>query len=177
HDVQLRYRRKPDGSGSLRVYWEARGFPRQTIPPSAFKSESTEAITLGGLQRAGRLAFTQHHCAKCHAPADGFGPSAMPETGEIGPVLVGIGERVSEEWLRRWIADPKSLKPTTHMPALVDVTTEEGRQQSADLAAYLAGLKLGVTATDAPDASLAKAGGVHFHELGCVACHTPPDRS
>lgn len=174
HEIEIRYESSADGSGNFRLYWEEADIQLQTIPPSAFSAEISDEAKLGELQRHGRLAFTQQHCAKCHVPSEGFGTTAMPETGEIGPILVGIGDRVSEEWLRRWIANPKALKPTTHMPRMVDPETPEGLQQTADLAAYLASLKMGADVGVAPDATLAKAGGVHFHELGCVACHVVP---
>ncbi len=174
HDLEVHYQSTDDGSGTFRLYWEEAKLPRQTIPPGAYTAEISTEAKQGELKRLGRLAFTQHHCAKCHTPTEGLGTTPMPETGEIGPILVGIGERVTEDWLQRWIADPKALKPTTHMPQLVDPTTPEGRQKTADLAAYLASVKLGGAPVVAPDASLAKEGGVHFHELGCVACHTPP---
>lgn len=175
HDFELSYRSKEDGSAAFRLYWEERGFPRQTVPFSAFKTEVTEAATLGELHRAGRLIFTEQNCAKCHQSATGFGAAPMPEVSEMGPILFGIGERTTAEWLNRWIADPKALKPTTHMPSLVDATTPEGRQQAADLTAYLLTMKLGVPQPAAPDAGLAQAGGAIFHELGCVACHQTPD--
>ena len=177
HEFELTYKSKADGSAAMRVYWQEAGFVRQTIPPTAFTSEATDATKSGELLRSGRLHFTQQNCAKCHVSNEGFGATPMPETGEIGPILVGIGERVTEEWLQRWISDPRHLRPTTHMPTLVNTETEEGRQQVADLAAYLASQKLGLPATPAPDAALAEKGGLHFHELGCVACHNPPDKT
>lgn len=177
HDFELTYKSKEDGSAAMRIYWEEAGFVRQTIPPTAFVAEETEATRAGELLRMGRLHFTQQNCAKCHVSNEGLGAAPMPETGEIGPILVGIGDKVTEEWLQRWISDPKHLRPTTHMPTLVDAKTEEGRQQAADLAAYLAGLKLGTPPAAAPDAALAEKGGAHFHELGCVACHNPPDKA
>ncbi|HVJ47131.1 MAG TPA: cytochrome c, partial [Luteolibacter sp.] len=45
------------------------------------------------------------------------------------------------------------------------------------LTAFLATSKLGGAPTPAPDASLSQKGGLHFHELGCVACHNPPDKN
>lgn len=177
HEFELTYKSREDGSAAMRVYWQEAGFVRQTIPATAFVAEASEAATTGELLRAGRLHFTQQNCAKCHVSGEGFGPTPMPETGEIGPILIGIGDRVTEEWLQRWISDPKHLRPTTHMPTLVNAETEEGRQQAADLAAYLAASKLGAAAVPAPAASLAEKGGVHFHELGCVACHNAPDRT
>lgn len=173
HDILVKYSSPEDGSGNFRLYWEEDGMPRQTIPPSAYSVGPGEPAAKGELVRHGRMVFAEQHCAKCHAPENGFGIDPMPETGEIAPILAGVGERVSEEWLREWIADPKALKPTTRMPRLVDPTTSEGLQQAADLAAFLAVSKTGGDVAPAPGKELAKAGGVHFHELGCVACHFP----
>jgi len=177
HEFTLNYRSNDDGSANLRVYWEELSFPRQTIPPTAFAGEPTPAAALGGRQRHGRVLFTQHHCMKCHAPDTGLGTNPMPETTEIGPLLFGIGDRVNEEWLRRWLADPHTLRPGTRMPDLVDSSTPEGRQQAADLAAYFAASTMGAAMPAAPDPELARAGGAHFHELGCASCHTPPDQN
>jgi cytochrome c1 len=173
HEVSISYTSQADGAGEFRLYWEEEEMPRQTIPPSAYSAELTADAKLGELKRDGRMAFAQQNCSKCHAPEDGFGATPMPETGEIAPILAGAGDRVSEGWLRKWIADPKALKPTTHMPQLVDPTTPEGLQMAADLAAFLASSKMGAEEVPAPDPGLAKAGGAHFHELGCVACHHP----
>ena len=173
HEIVVSYSSADDGSANFRLYWEEEELPRQTIPPTVFSTEANDAAKLGELQRHGRMAFTEQNCAKCHTPEAGFGATPMPETGEIGPILAGAGERVTEDWLAKWIADPKALKPTTHMPRLVDPGTPEGLQKAADLAAFVASSKMGTPAAPAPDASLAKEGGVHFHELGCVACHYP----
>lgn len=171
HEISVSYASAEDGSGSFRLYWEEEGMPRQTIPPTAFSTEPSAKARLGELKRHGRQAFTHQHCAKCHTPEGGFGASPMPETGEIAPILAGIGDRVSEDWLRNWLADPKAMKPGTHMPNLIDAKTPEGLQKAADLAAFLAASKLGGEKHSPTDPSLAKAGGVVFHELGCVACH------
>jgi mono/diheme cytochrome c family protein len=171
HEIRVSYGSPEDGSGSFRLYWEEEGMPRQTVPPAAFAAEATDDAKLGELRRHGRMAFTQQHCAKCHAPEGGFGASPMPETGEIAPILAGIGDRVAESWLRDWIADPKAMKPGTKMPNLVDPGTPEGLQKAADLAAFLAASKFGAPAPPVPDPSLSKAGGAVFHELGCVGCH------
>jgi cytochrome c553 len=62
------------------------------------------------------------------------------------------------------------------MPALVDPTSPDGLQQASDLTAYLTGLKVSPPGGSAVDPSLAQEGGVHFHELGCIACHHSPDQ-
>jgi len=173
HEIAVKYASSEDGSGSFRLYWEEDEMPRQTIPPTVYEAKPGEAALEGELKRRGRMVFAEQNCAKCHAPEGGFGAGPMPEVIEIAPVLAGIGDRVSEEWLMEWIADPKALKPNTLMPQMVDPETPEGLQQAADLAAFLVASKNSDDALSKPDAGLAKAGGVHFHELGCIACHYP----
>lgn len=177
HDFSLSYTRPATGAASLRVFWEEASFPRQTIPPTAFQSAPTAETTLAALQRRGRSLFASQNCVKCHAASPGLGANAMPELAQVAPILFGTGDRSSEDWLRRWIAEPHTLKPNTQMPALVDPNTPQGLQDSSDLAAYLVSQKVGVIPSPKPhDPALAQAGGVIFHELGCVGCHALPDQ-
>ena len=173
HEISLKYSSAEDGSANFRLYWEGEEMTRQTMPPTAFASETNEDVIKGGLIRHGRLVFTEQNCAKCHAPESGFGPDPMPETGEISPILAGIGDRVTDAWLKNWIANPKELKPNTHMPQLINPETSEGLQQAADLTAFLTASKTGGKIELVPDKELIKAGGANFHELGCIACHYP----
>jgi len=163
--VEIHYKSPDNGAGSFRLYWEERKeFPREPMASTLF-TESEPKIDAAHL-------FASHNCAQCHDPGD-LGSQAMPELKYAGPNLTGIGDRTTEAWLTRWIAQPDKLKPTTTMPAMVDHTKPEGAQAAADLGAYLATLKTGTT-SPAPDQALAQAGGVHFHNLGCAACHTKP---
>lgn len=174
HTLSVKYQSANDGAAEFRLYWEEEGMIRQTIPPTAYEVAADDQAVAGEMKRHGRMVFAQQNCVKCHAPEAGFGAGPMPELLEISPILAGIGERVSEEWLMKWIADPKAMKPTTQMPQLVDPSTPEGLQKAADLAAFLVSTS---TKSDikpsTPDPKLAKAGGAVFHELGCVACHHP----
>lgn len=174
HTLSVKYQSSDDGAGEFRLYWEEEGMARQTIPPTAYEVTADDQATAGEMKRHGRMVFAQQNCAKCHAPESGFGATPMPELLEIAPILAGIGERVSEEWLMKWIADPKTMKPTTKMPQLVDPSTPEGLQKAADLAAYLVSTSAkSEIKPSTPDPKLIKAGGAVFHELGCVACHNP----
>jgi len=128
HEVEITYASLPDGSGSFRLMWAGRrSFPREPIPATAFSSKDS-------LIDPAHLIASQN-CTKCHT-AD-FGKSAMPELSHTAPDLTNIGDRASEEWLIRWIAEPDKLKPSTTMPAMVDHTTPEGAQAAADLADLL----------------------------------------
>lgn len=165
--LEISFQSPENGVGHFRLFWEERReFPREPVPNSAF----TEAPSSG--PDAAHL-FASHNCLQCHQ--NDLGPRAMPELQDSGPDLTGIGSRASRAWLTRWIAQPEKLKPSTTMPALVDHTKPEGAQAAADLGAYLATLTGEDELPPAPDLSLAQAGGVHFHQLGCVACHSKPD--
>jgi mono/diheme cytochrome c family protein len=161
HDISISYRSKSDGSGRFRLFWEERAFPKQSVPPTAFKSE-----VAADPARHGRLLFAENHCSKCH-----MGAAGMTELTEFGPLLVATGSRLNEAWVAQWLANPSAFRPDTRMPDLIDESTPEGKQQAADLAAWLISQKVGETPA-APDKALAQKGGEHFHRLGCVACHT-----
>ncbi len=163
HDISIAYRSKPDGSGRFRLFWEERAFPKQSVPATVFKAEVAMDPA-----RHGRLLFAENHCSKCHT-----GSGTMTELYEFGPILAASGSRLNEAWLAEWISNPAALRPDTRMPALVDASTPEGKQQAADLAAWLMSQKIG-DAGPAPDKTLAQKGGEHFHRLGCVACHNQP---
>lgn len=168
HALKINYQSPADGSASFRLFWaERRDFPREPIPASAFKPTSSPL-------NPAHLAAA-HNCTHCHETED-LGPYAMPELTHAGPDLTHIGDRVTEAWLTRWIAEPDKLKPTTTMPAMVDHTTPEGAQDAADLAAYLATLTKTMPGLG-PDQKLAQTGGAHFHDLGCIACHTLPSEN
>ena len=165
--IEITFTSLEDGSGSFRLFWEERReFPAEPIPASAFKSIDEAPVDAAHL-------FASHNCIQCHN-AD-LGATAMPELKYAGPNLTGIGSRANEAWITRWIAQPDLLKPTTTMPAMVDHTKPEGAQAAADIGAYLATLTSEKQASKAPDISLAQKGGEHFHNLGCIACHSKPD--
>jgi mono/diheme cytochrome c family protein len=167
HDVTITYKSKADGTGRFRLFWKEESFPKQSVPPTAFKVEAAP-----DLARQGLLLMAENHCSKCHFDMDGK-IAANPLFQETGPILFESGDRLNEEWLARWIADPSALRPDTRMPTLVDASSPEGKQQAADIAAYLMTLKT-KPAPAAPDKALAEKGGGHFHRLGCAACHTGP---
>lgn len=172
HEVEITFQSKPDGSGRFRLLWEERSFALEPVLPTAWILPEAGANLA---MEKGRHAFASQKCVQCHTPDVPFGEGSMPELSHMGPDLTGIGSRVTEAWLTRWIAQPDKLKPTTTMPAMVNHRTAEGAQQAADLAAFLATLTAEST-VEAPISTpeIVKAGGVHFHSLGCVSCHTPP---
>ena len=179
HEILIRYSSSADGAAHFRLFWEERGFPRQSVPPSAFSSTTDEPTSAALLQRRGRELFATQHCSKCHQSESSIGVDPMQEINEIAPLLINPGDRLNETWLRAWLAEPHTLRPGTTMPQLFDMKKPESAQQIADLAAFLGSMSAGSAAPAEPatDEATILAGGAHFHKLGCAACHTAPSQA
>jgi cytochrome c2/cytochrome c553 len=54
------------------------------------------------------------YCAKCHLVGD-YGPGGDSKT-VLAPNLERVGRRIRPEYLRRWLANPRSVLPYTAMP-------------------------------------------------------------
>ncbi|SRR5581483_6117574 len=78
-------------------------------------------------------ALYEKQCKLCHRVGDDAGKLA-----DKGGALDGVGAKHDADWLRKYIADPKSVMPDAKMPKLK--LTDE---QLNDLVAYMATLKGG----------------------------------
>ena len=79
------------------------------------------ATSLSGQERGpgtgrGEQLFVAQGCYGCHQ----IGKFGTP----IGPDLSGLGARYPAAYLRSWLRDPESVRPTAHMPKL-ELTAEE----------------------------------------------------
>ena len=86
---------------------------------------------------SGEKLFSAVGCMGCHVNEND--PLAAPHINNYenltkvhGPNLVGIGSKVSAEWLYEWLMDPQAYMPDTKMPNL-----RLEPQQAKDLTAYL----------------------------------------
>lgn len=97
------------------------------------------APAVGGDAERGARLLLQYQCGACHAI-----PGVAGARGQLGPPLQGFGRRAyiaghlpnSSDALVRWIVDPRSLVPTTPMPAM-----GASEADARDMAAYLLRLK------------------------------------
>jgi cytochrome c oxidase subunit 2 len=80
------------------------------------------------LAARGERVFVTQGCYGCHL----VGRFGTP----IGPDLSHIGAKYPVSYLRSWVRDPESVRPTAHMPKL-----ELNPEEVQGLAAYLASLK------------------------------------
>ena len=172
------YDSPPSGDAFVRLSWTPEDSPREPLPPEVLARDANDPALADALRlREGRSLLAGLHCLGCHAPASPIrGPGSMPELATDAPSLADVGARLRADWMARWIADPRSLRPAATMPKLFHaVAAADG--QARDVAAYLATLGAPTEAAEAPAADEAVAdGGRLFANLGCVGCHTLPDR-
>lgn len=82
----------------------------------------------GGKAEKGKALFEAKKCAMCHA-IGGKG-------GKMGPDLSDVGGKQTQDWLAKFLKDPKGTKPGAKMPAV------KGTDEELDaIAGYLATLK------------------------------------
>jgi cytochrome c1 len=102
------------------------------------------------------------------------------------PSLEGIGARRRFEWMARWILDPKSVRPTAHMPKLFH--GGKAKDEAEAVAAYLASLTTEPeirfspplitkqnTIKEGEGAVPAGEPKPIYERLRCAGCHNPPD--
>ena len=168
HEILVAYTPPPEGDATLRLFWEGRDFSREPVPATAFIHDPEDA----GLKkqwsfRRGRALVAEKSCGSCHDPGTEV---VMPELLLKAPSLDGIGDRLRQDWLTRWISNPQASRSTAHMPAVF--RGEDAEKKAAHVAAYLVA---GVPGPDVDGSSTpeqVKEGGKIFHQQGCIACHT-----
>ncbi len=171
--VVVTYDSPASGDAVVRLSWSSEDFAREPVPPVALARDVAGPALLAGTRlREGRELVANLRCLRCHAPtAPIAGPAAMPELAVDAPNLADAGARLDADWMARWIADPKALRPDAAMPRMPGVDPAGAR----DIAAYLATLGTPSPAEAAPPEAVVE-GGRLFASLGCVGCHTLPDR-
>jgi mono/diheme cytochrome c family protein len=170
--LRVQYRSITGVPARVQLWWESKQFSREPVPaailkhlPNELPAEARrEAAAAEGQAAVGRLG-----CARCHH-------KAFPgvEDPPPGPSLADLGRRVKREWLIGWLADPAKVRRGARMPALFAA----GRQGFVErwlVADYLLKSTAGkpVAKTGPGDH---RAGKQAFLGLGCVACHTDPER-
>jgi len=100
------------------------------------KSGSNSKRFVGDIA-SGEKLFNAIGCTGCHVSENN--PELAPHVDSYynltkvqGPNLIGMGSKVSAEWLYEWLMDPQAYMPETKMPNL-----RLEPQQAKDLTAYL----------------------------------------
>ena len=166
NSFNLLYTAPETGDATFRLYWESKSMNREPVPATALvMPEITDYLKAMQVKRSGRVLVAEHRCMSCHEPGQAFTATSMPELSSTAPSLDGIGKRLNENWMTKWLHNPSGLRSDTTMPHLL-----QSSQEAADIAAYL------TTDKEQPSSSTvatnASNGKTLYNDLGCIACHS-----
>ncbi len=121
--------------------------------------------------KGGRLLLSELSCTSCHKPEAGQ-EATLPR--KQAPILDGVGGRVRRSYLRKFLRDPKAIKPGTTMPNLFAALPEAERGTKIEaLVHFLASTD--ILKKQRPDPKSIALGKQLYHQVGCVACHGSRD--
>lgn len=114
-----KYNLSPDEAGKLVDYFAAVSgvdFPYTSDPRSRpGRIAATERSSAGKLEDAMKMLVDgTTYCGKCHRVGD-YSPGGRVST-TLAPDLQQVGRRLRAEYLRRWLAHPRTVLPYTGMP-------------------------------------------------------------
>jgi mono/diheme cytochrome c family protein len=121
--------------------------------------------------KGGRLLLSELNCISCHKP-EASQEAALPH--KQAPILDGVGSRVRRSYLRKFLRDPKAIKPGATMPNLLAALPEAERGAKIEaLVHFLA--STGILKKQRPNRKSIALGKQLYHQVGCVACHGSRD--
>jgi mono/diheme cytochrome c family protein len=122
------------------------------------------------------VAYATYERAGCYAchKTKGFENMRKP-----GPILTKIDSKLSKDWVKNWIRNPRAVKPTTWMPRFFynsnNSSPEDAVRNEAEIngiASYLfANTESHEFAVKSPPHGDAKNGEKIVKEIGCQGCH------
>jgi mono/diheme cytochrome c family protein len=122
------------------------------------------------------LAYATYERAGCYAchKTKGFDNMRKP-----GPILTKIDSKLSQDWVKNWIRNPKAVKPTTWMPRFFYNSNNSGPEDAVRSEAEINGIvsylfanaEKHEFAVKNPRPGDAKSGEKIVKEIGCQGCH------
>src|SRR5207237_10454943 len=118
----------------------------------------------------GRELVEKLGCYGCHKI------KGWEDLRKVGPDLTRITSKTTEDFIFRWIKEPKGFRPT-RMPQVWDVRPNETADQlarnnvEANAVAMFIVASSGTVAYQAPPAGDLVGGRKVFESVGCMACH------
>ena len=134
-----------------------------TMKDTNLDESAVNYSTAESVIKAGEETVKTVGCLSCHA-VEGLG-------SDFAPALDSVGTKVTPNYLRQWIRDPKSYDPDTSMPSLRLSTREVD-----NVVAYLMSLQQPTAnvATDSIGEVDVAEGEALVRTYGCFGCHEIP---
>src|SRR5947207_729215 len=129
------------------------------------------------------LAYATYERAGCYAchKTKGFDTNIR----KPGPILTKIDSKLTQDWVKNWIRNPRAVKPTTWMPRFFynsnNSSPEDAARNEAEInaiAAYLfANAEKHEFAVKTPPRGDARNGEEIVKSIGCQGCHVVDEKT
>jgi len=108
-------------------HWLTPMLPSKYTEASCFKCHSNTS-DLAGAEKInfGLSLIDRSGCNGCHHNAD------WPSQSKTGPNLKRVNEKLTEDWVAKWVKNPRHFRYNTRMPSVF----EQSNQESPKIAAY-----------------------------------------
>ena len=155
------------GDASFRLYWRSVSyFPKEPVRSTSLYHEAGDKeVVHSRLLREGLELAINNKCFSCHSEKD----AVLPELQNSSISLADLGGKLNSSWVSAWITNPKDMRHSARMPAMLKKNIPEAEWQKAalDIATFL---------TEGKGAALELKGDLTsgeklFGDLGCASCH------
>ncbi len=154
-----------------RHHWEEPMLPMQYIESSCFKChQQTVDVPQAAKLNHGIWLMETRGCWSCHL----FKTFETRSLKQVGPDLNKIASKTTPEFAHRWIADPKSIRPTTKMPQFFGLENTDPERDAVEIQGivqYLFDVSEKPEYEAPLDSADVAAGEQLVQSRGCLACH------
>ena len=155
-------------------HWLQPMLPTHYTEASCFKCHNNN-LDLKGADKLnlGLSLIDKSGCNGCHLVQD------FPQLTKVGPNLKNLDEKVSREWVAKWIRNPKKFRHNTKMPSPFGQENQNSPEVQAwneaeiyAISSYLVGKNGGqISSSDHRFVGDAENGQHLFESIGCMGCH------
>ena len=159
-------------------YWNAKMLPMNYIEASCAKChQGTVDVPQAPKLNEGRRLAGTFSCFGCHK-IKGF-----ESYWETGPGLLHVQSKLQQDWIVRWLQNPKAFRPSTKMPRLFHLSNtsdpdsaDKNNALIAGIAHYLIKNSEPVSLENVPGKGDPETGKKLVETLGCLGCHSAGDK-
>ena len=165
---------KEEHDWKVNHHWLTPMLPTKYTEASCFKCHNNTSDLAGGEKiNLGLTLIDQAGCNGCHHNED------WPTLAKSGPNLKRINEKLTEDWVSKWVKNPRHFRYNTRMPSIFEQPNQESEEVTAYNNVEIAGIteylfdgkEKNIGSDDEQFIGDAISGEKLFNAVGCMGCH------